>query len=106
MQWTSHCESSATELDSEDRNRMRVAPLNTRDRLRRCMAAISLTVISLPISMLAGPDRLTVSQSSQTIETYDFVEITLRASQPAAGNPFAGPTLQGQFAKVGTAEKT
>jgi len=50
---------------------------------------------------LAAPSNITFSQSAETIEAYDFVEITLNVSSPDAKNPFTDVVVEGQFGKTG-----
>ncbi len=49
----------------------------------------------------AAPSNITFSQSAETIEAYDFVEITLNVSSPDAKNPFTDVVVEGQFGKTG-----
>ena len=53
----------------------------------------------------AAPSNLTFSQSAQTIEAYDFVEITLNVSSPDAKNPFTDVVVEGQFGKTGSSQQ-
>ena len=52
----------------------------------------------------AAPSNITFSQSAETIEAYDFVEITLNVSSPDAKNPFTDVVVEGQFGKTGSAQ--
>lgn len=45
----------------------------------------------------AGPFSVSFSQSTQTLEAYDFVEVTANASRPHAGNPFTESAFDGWF---------
>jgi len=47
-----------------------------------------------PGTMLSG---IHFSQSSQTVETYDFLEVTAEISEPGPRNPFIDATLRGWF---------
>ena len=53
----------------------------------------------------AAPANITFSQSAQTIEAYDFVEITLNVSSPDAQNPFLDVAVEGQFGKAGSSQQ-
>jgi len=52
----------------------------------------------------AAPSNITFSQSAETIEAYDFVEITLNVSSPDAQNPFTDIVVEGQFGKTGSSQ--
>ena len=53
----------------------------------------------------AAPSNITFSQSAETIEAYDFVEITLNVSSPDAQNPFTDVVVEGQFGKAGSSQQ-
>ena len=53
----------------------------------------------------AAPANITFSQSAQTIEAYDFVEITMHVSSPDAQNPFLDVGVEGQFGKAGSGQQ-
>ena len=50
-----------------------------------------------------APKDVSFSQSGQTVEPYDFVEVTLRVEQPDARNPFTDVAIEGEFRKPGGA---
>jgi hypothetical protein len=75
-----------------------------RSRWLTAVVAI-LAVGSLRSDLQATPGEISFSQSAQTVETYDFVEITLRVAAPDAGNPFTEGAVEGQFGKAGSSEK-
>ncbi len=56
---------------------------------------------------LAGVEakEVTLSQNVSDVQTYDFVEVTLRVSRPDVSNPFAEVELTGRFGKKGGPEK-
>src|SRR6185436_19703769 len=58
---------------------------------RICLWAIVLATARSSQSM---PADISFSQSAQSVEVYDFVEVTLGVSKPDAGNPFTDVTLQ------------
>ncbi len=75
---------------------------------KRVQAGVLLVAWGLASVMLNGcrhtasssapaPLRISVSQSAETVEAYDFVEITTHVSWPRAGNPFTGSSLRGWF---------
>src|SRR5258708_3371990 len=52
----------------------------------------------------AAPRNVSFSDSSETLDKYDYFEATARADAPDAKNPFIDPTLSGTFAMAdGTA---
>jgi len=61
--------------------------------------------VSAPLLSRAGPADVAFSQSGQSVEAYDFVEVTLNVSKPDAGNPFTDVTVQGHFEKTSGADK-
>jgi len=65
-----------------------------------CLSCFALTLLS------AAPAEVTFSQSANTVEAYDFIEITARITPPGAPNPFTDATLSGSFAKRGGAPQT
>ena len=67
------------------------------------IAALLVTTVAKPIRLWSAPRDVSSSQSAQSVEAYDFVEVTLNVSGPDAKNPFADASVQGEFGKVGTA---
>jgi len=61
--------------------------------------------VSARLLSRAGPADVAFSQSSQSVQAYDFVEVTLNVSKPDAGNPFTDVTVQGHFEKTSGADK-
>lgn len=53
----------------------------------------------------ARPD-MTFSASAETVQCYDFVEVTLGLKQPVAGNPFTKVMVSGTFGEVGKGNDT
>ncbi len=49
--------------------------------------------------------QVTFSQSAQSVEVYDFVEVTARVGAPDAGNPFTEASVTGSFGPAGSAER-
>ncbi len=66
---------------------------------------VGLLVAALGLAAMAAPRGVSLSQSAKSVETYDYVEVTLNISAPDAGNPFTAATLDGWFAKAGTSER-
>ena len=52
----------------------------------------------------AGPREVTFAQSATSVAAYDFVEVSLRVSERAAGNPFTETVVTGWFGMAGTSE--
>ena len=52
-----------------------------------------------PSSMRGSPGEITLSQSAQSVQAYDFVEIALKVAAPDARNPFTDVSVEGQFGK-------
>ena len=67
-----------------------------------------MTVILLVTAtrLLSAPREVSISQSAQSVEAYDFVEVWLNVSNPDATNPFTDVSVQGQFGKVGESSRT
>ena len=61
--------------------------------------------VSAPLLSRGGPADVAFSQSGQSVEAYDFAEVTLNVSKPDAGNPFTDVTVQGHFEKTSGADK-
>jgi len=49
--------------------------------------------------------EVTFSQSAQSVPAYEFVEVSLRISVPAAGNPFTEAAVTGSFGLAGGSER-
>lgn len=65
-------------------------------------------IVVLPLLGAGQGDskRVTFSQSAQSVEAYDFIEVTARIDAPAAANPFTDAALSGVFGKAGGAPLT
>jgi hypothetical protein len=62
-------------------------------------------VLGTARSSQSMPADISFSQSAQSVEVYDFVEVTLNVSKPDAGNPFTDVAVQGSFEKASGADK-
>ena len=49
----------------------------------------------------SSPVNIEFVQSAQTVDAYDFVEVTLQVEKPDAGNPFTDVVVEGWFARNG-----
>jgi len=65
---------------------------------------ILVSLASLP-PLAAGARAITLSQNVDQVQTYDFVELTLRVAQPDVANPFAEVDVTGRFSKSGRPQK-
>jgi len=65
----------------------------------------ALLALTLGLAVTAAPGGVTFSQSAKSVETYDYVEVTLNINAPDAANPFTDATLSGWFAKAGGSER-
>lgn len=63
-----------------------------------CYLSLVLVLAAVgPTLLPAAPSGIRFSQSAQEIETYDFVEVTLKTDEPDAKNPFMDVSVHGQF---------
>src|SRR6266542_4048606 len=68
-------------------------------RLYAILVASLLSIAGAARSSHAAPSNITFSQSADTVEAYDFIEVTLKVASPDARNPFTDVTVEGQFGK-------
>ncbi len=52
-------------------------------------------------SVYGVPAHIEFVQSAQTVDAYDFVEVTLQVEKPDAGNPFTEVVVEGWFGRNG-----
>ena len=63
---------------------------------------IVFAVNALQTPLLYGvPANVKFVQSAQTVDAYDFVEVTLKVDKQDAGNPFTDVVVEGRFAREG-----
>ncbi len=62
---------------------------------------LSLFVFLLASNLSWAAGEVAFSQSSASVAVYDFVEVSLRVSPPAAGNPFTEAGVTGSFGLAG-----
>jgi hypothetical protein len=67
---------------------------------------ICLFALALPPTLRGEPQNLSFSQSAESVEAYDFVEIVVHVEKPDARNPFTDISLSGSFGKAGERERT
>jgi len=70
-------------------------------------------ILAAGVLMMAGavrpvrgaPSKVAFSQPTETVEAYDFVEITLNVTSPDAKNPFMDVVVEGQLGKAGDSQR-
>jgi hypothetical protein len=68
----------------------------------RWFLSVCILLFACPATRGMGvPASIKVAQSAQTVEAYDYVEVTLNVASPDAKNPFTEAVVSGQFGKVG-----
>jgi len=67
-------------------------------------AGTLFTILTAPC-LLATPAAVSFSQSTDTLDRYDWVEITARVQSPDAPNPFLDAVLTGSFGKTDAAQQ-
>src|SRR5436190_6469122 len=72
--------------------------------LRFILTPALLALLSITTS--AAPRALTLSQSADAVEAYDFVEASIRVEGADAANPFTDVTIAGAFGKTGETVRT
>jgi len=73
--------------------------------LRGLMAAALGMILGAAGGILASPANVTFSQSTASVEAYDFVEITIQVAAPDAKNPFTDAAVEAQFGKTGESKR-
>jgi hypothetical protein len=61
--------------------------------------------LELAAGSLGASKEISFSQSTASVEAYDFVEVAVGATEPGMRNPFTDATLQGSFGKSGGSER-
>jgi hypothetical protein len=64
------------------------------------------SVLASSSTMWATPRELTLSQSAEVIDVYDYVEASIQVAGADAANPFTDVTITGAFGKAGAATRT
>jgi hypothetical protein len=73
--------------------------------LTKCIWLLTLTLAVTP-ALLGAPRKVSFSQSTGSLDVYDFVEVTASIEGPDARNPFTDATLGGSFGKTSGTERT
>jgi hypothetical protein len=69
------------------------------------LVAAALLLLSLPFRLCGAPVSVSFSQSADSLDRYDYLEITAQVSAPDASNPFLDATLTGSFGKTGAEQR-
>ena len=70
-------------------------------RLRGFLSVCFVLLVFPAARLMGAPGAINAAQSAQTVEAYDYVEVTLNVTSPDARNPFTEAVVSGQFGKVG-----
>jgi hypothetical protein len=62
-------------------------------------------ILMLSPALMAAPKEVSFSQSSESVEAYDFIEVTVNVTTPDAHNPFIDAALRGSFRKADAKEQ-
>jgi hypothetical protein len=62
-------------------------------------------IFVLSPALMAAPKEVSFSQSSESVEAYDFIEVTVNVTTPDVHNPFTDAALRGSFRKAGAKEQ-
>src|SRR5690242_11966988 len=78
-----------------------------RSRRRGTMRKLSARVPVLALFLIMGalqaaPQAVSFLQSAQSIDAYDFVEVSVQVTQPDVKNPFTDVSVRGTFGKRGS----
>ena len=77
--------------------------MRTRTNITRQVIFASWSLaLTLTQPLAAAPADVTFAQSAETVEVFDFVEITLTVRQPGVANPFTEVAVTGEFAREGS----
>ena len=61
---------------------------------------------ALGSSLFGAPRKVAFSQSADSVEAYDFVEVSVNVEGPDVANPFIDVKVNGSFAKAGGSATT
>ncbi len=71
--------------------------------MRKQSARVPVLVLFLIMGALqAAPQAVSFLQSAQSIDAYDFVEVSVQVTQPDVKNPFTDVSVRGTFGKRGS----
>jgi hypothetical protein len=63
----------------------------------RWLVPLALLLLLHPRSTHAAPQSMSLTQSAQTVEAYDFLEVALKVDAPDAKNPFTDVQVEGEL---------
>jgi hypothetical protein len=72
---------------------------------RGLMIAALAMILGAAGEILASPANVTFSQSANSVEAYDFVEVTIQVAAPDAKNPFTDASVEAKFGKTGESKR-
>ena len=72
--------------------------------MKRLLRVLSCLVLAACFAW-ASQAAITFSQSSPSVEAYDYVEITIHTDSPGVQNPFTEAAVTGSFGKAGSSER-
>jgi Protein of unknown function (DUF4038)/Domain of unknown function (DUF5060) len=84
---------------------MKVSNTFSYSNLLRLLAVGLLLMAATARPVRGAPANVAFAQSAETVEAYDFVEITLNVTSPDAKNPFTDVVVEGQFGKAGDSRR-
>lgn len=62
---------------------------------------ILLIVLAIATVICGTPAGVTFVPSAESVDSYDFVEVTVNVEEPDVGNPFTDASIEGHFAPAG-----
>src|SRR4030095_8211677 len=74
--------------------------------LNRKVLCTCLLMFALASSLSGAPKRVVFSQSTDSVEAYDFVEVSVNVEGPDAASPVIDVKVNGSFAKAGGSATT
>ena len=60
-----------------------------------------LLILTFAFPLSGAPRKVAFSQSADSVEAYDFVEVSVKVEGPDAANPFTDVKVSGSFEKSG-----
>lgn len=85
---------------------MNLSPIGGAPACFRFLARITgqlsvVTVFAVAMPLCGAPKSVAFSQSAQSIEAYDFIEVVAQVTGPDVKNPFLDASFTGSFVKAG-----
>ncbi len=79
-------------------NRLRTSSAFRHSHQAGIAALTTILVVCHTASLHGSPQNVKFAQSAKNVDTYDFVEITLKVKSPHTENPFVDASVEGWFA--------